>query len=261
MIVLLAALVIAVSASPQGMAAAKDRTLKAAPGGRQGSVLAVRSQIRFLESQITQLAAQYVAAQQNLKDTTAWFNMGLAPRSDVAPLEVEVEQLRDQLLQCKAALVEARRLAALAQPVDIVLKSASIRQAAEALSRVSAVKISVDAKVPKNVYVKTQARDVPLGAVVEVIANAAHLIIAPSDDGGLVLRPPGKLVVNGASFNYQGDNWPWSDDWVAFASGGAYRPLGRRWLRLFDSATYLSSPPETRPMPKPAPSGTAGTKH
>lgn len=247
MAVVFAVLVVAASTPSHGTPAGKKQTPKDAGVARQGSVIAVGREVSRISGDIAVLEAQSRALDEKLQLTKSQVEVGLATLSDVDPLEVEAKQVRERLSQRMQDLIEVRRLVALAQPVDIVLKSASIRQAAEVLSRVSGVKITVDASVPKNVSVRAQARSVALGAVIEVIADAAHLTISPANDGGLLLRRAGKLVIDGKAINYQGDNWPWSDEWISAARGGQYLPMGRRWLRLFENAQYLFSTPAAGP--------------
>jgi len=235
---------------PAAEAAGSGTFAVAAP---QGSVLAARAQVRSLSTEVDMLKTRLDVAEDELRFAERKAEDGLMPASEVRPLELEVLQLTTQLRDVMSALADARRLVSLAEPVDIVLKSSSVRQAAEALSRVSGVKITVDAKVPNDVSVTAQAKGVPLGAVIEVIADAAKLTIAPGDAGGLMLRSTGKLVLNGKAVNYQGGNLPWSDDWAA-SPGGAYSPLGRRWLSLYGGPSYypprVSAPPPAKQTSK-----------
>lgn len=219
-------------------AAANDNAVSGAKTEIQGSVLAVRSEIRSLTSQIRQLQDQLDVAQKQQEIAKARVNSGVASIDELLPWDLKLKQLREQISERTSMLADARRLAALAEPVDIVLKSASIRQAVEALSRVTSLKITVDSRVSNNIRVKTQARGVPLGAILEVIANATQISIAPGKDGELLLRLPGKLMLNEKVVSYQGPNQPWSDEWSTVDDGALYCPIGRRWLNLFGAVRY-----------------------
>lgn len=241
-----AALVVAACAlSP--VAAALDDATSPGVGASQGSIMAVRSQVRSLELELGALKDRVAIAEQAVRMAKMEQEAAIGRPGDEIPRKLELQQLQVQLAQLELAFVSARRLVAIAQPVDIDLKSADIRKATEALSRVSGIKIAVAENVPKDVTVTAQAKSVPLGAVLEVIANAAHLTIAPDEGGGLVLRAAGKLVLNGQTIAYEGGNLPWSDEWGAFAKPGASTTLGRRWLSLFGGFSY--QPPKVNTTP------------
>jgi hypothetical protein len=202
----------------------------------QGSILAVRRQLESADLRCRQIHDQLSAAKQELDATMAEVRAGLATNGAVVSAQLEVQNAEIQLEQCIRDRMQLNRLLALAQPVDVSLKSANIRQAAEVLSKASGLKITVDAKVLQNVFVTTQAQDVPVGGVLEVIANSAHLTIVPQGDG-VDLSNPGQLRIDGKDIAVLGSNWPWSDEWSA---GGPPSPLGRRWLRLFQGAAPSS---------------------
>jgi hypothetical protein len=252
-IALLAVLAMAGSASSQNAVSSTTESSFSGGGGGyslsgadcQGSILAVHRQLESTDLRCQQVMAQLAAAKQKLDAVQAQVRAGLAITSDVMPVQLEVQNAEIQLEQCHRDQVQLGRLLALAQPVDVSLKSANIRQAAEVLSSASGLKITVDAKVPQNVFVTTEAEGVPVGGVLEVIASSAHLTIVPQDVG-IVLRNPGQLRIDGKDVAIDGCNSPWSDEW---STGGLPSPLGRRWLRLFEgtssaecSAQQASSP-------------------
>ncbi len=201
-------------------------------------LLVIGNQIRLLSAQLKKLQSdlKFMTAQQNLSlkyRETAKRSESLSPKQQVLPqLKADMKQLREQITEHTVALAAAQRLVALAKPVDIVLKSARIRQAAEALSKVTSLKITVDAKVPNDISVKTEARGVPLGAVLEVIASAAHLSISPGKAGGLILMSTGKTSKQVNEINL-GPNAPWSSEWPQQIDEAIYCPVGLRWLNLY----------------------------
>ncbi|MHB1463371.1 MAG: hypothetical protein ACYC1M_18945 [Armatimonadota bacterium] len=229
---------IAPNVSAPAAASPTDQAADGAYTEIQGPLLAINNQIRLLSSQFNKLQSElkFLTAQQHLSlryRETAKRRESLSPKHQVLPqLNVDMKQLREQISERTANLAAARRLIALAEPVDIVLKSARIRQVAEALSKVTSLKITVDANVPNDISVKTEAREIPLGAVLEVIASAAHLTISPGADGGLILMSPGKKSERTQQI-YQGPNTPWSKEWVMMDDGSLIRPVGRRWLNLY----------------------------
>jgi hypothetical protein len=241
---IVAALVVAACALSPAAAMPGDA---AAPGvgASQGSIMAVRAQVRSLELELGAIENRVDVAEEAVHIAEQSHQAGIGPSSDVTASKLELQQLQIQLLQLQAVLANARRLVKLADPVDIDLKDADIRKAAEALSRVSGLKIAVADSVPKDVVVTAQAKSVPLGAILEVIANAANLAIAPDEPGGVVLRPTGKLMINGKEVNLSGrpaydtGNPPWSDEWGASAASSNVT-LGRRWLNLFSGTTRQS---------------------
>jgi hypothetical protein len=201
------------------------------------SLITLRSNIKRINADLKQLIAQMGEVGQQLDMTNAKVNLGAADASDVIPLKSKLSQLETQIDVLKDKLQDANRVDAISHPISVTLKSADIRKAAEALSQAAKVKITVDEKVPKNLYVSIQATEAPLGAILEVIANTAKLTIVPSDDGGIVLKIPGKILVNGENVDLKGSNEPWSDEWgIVYVPNFSDRflRLGRRWQRLYD---------------------------
>lgn len=203
-------------------------------GVPKSSVIAIDQQLSALQSMMKQLTIQNNALKEKIRGTKARIDQGITSPGevDMASLEAQAMQIEEQMKQVQRALTMTQRLLSLSRPVDITLKSSTIRQAAEALSRASKLTITVDPKVPQDVRVNAEAQNVPLGAVIEVIANAAGLIIAPTDDGGLLLRLPGKLVVDGTSYVSEGGSAPWSNDWGMESRWAAGTQVGSKWQVL-----------------------------
>lgn len=238
MIVLLTALLIASAASADAPSPGVFGATPSASSGinpSKASVVAVDAQISALESQAKQLEIKFTALKEQIRLAKKQAEEGQASPSEPNDLEAQAAQLEQQLMQVMRELKIAERLKRLASPIDVTLKSSSVRQAAEALSRASKLSIAVDAKVPQNIKVNAEAQSVPLGAVIEVIANAAGLVIAPTADGGLVLRLQGKLVVDDKSYVSDADSFPWSDDWGLIPQTYVMVAVGSRWLGLFPS--------------------------
>jgi hypothetical protein len=134
------------------------------------------------------------------------------------------------------------------RPVDVQLRDASVRQAAQALSQASAIRIHVEDSVPEETRLTVTARGVSFASVLEAIAQQANLVIAPDrnwtqwttgapDQGlgaspaamsvdargglgqvvaaspGVILRARPMLEVNGQPQELAESIGPWSLDW------------------------------------------------
>lgn len=228
-ILVCAILLIATTSWLQGTALAGD-SMGACGTTTAGTILGVRNQLDALRTEYADLGYQVSATQEKVRVAKAKVDDGLATNADLGAANLELHQAITRLDQCESKMKQTGRLVKLADPVDLTLKSAGIRQVAETLSRVSGLSIAVDPKVPVNILVSTTAQGVPLGGVLETIAISANLTIFPSDSG-VLLKPSGVLQTDEHSFVVRSDNWPWSDDWGVVGTGGL---LGRRWLRLFE---------------------------
>ena len=228
-------------------------------GVPKSSVVAIESQLSALQSMMKQLQIQHDALKDKMQQTKKRIEQGMASagESDMAPMEAQAMQIEEQMKQVQRTIVVTQRLQRLSQPVDITLKSSTIRQAAEALSRASKLSINVDPKVPQDVHVNADAQNVPLGAVLEVVANAAGLIIASTDDGGLLLRMPGKLVVDGTTYMSEGSSAPWSNDWGIDSGWSVGASVGIKWQGLFMNLRMPGPPGSGQPGLNP--SGTSRT--
>ncbi len=238
-----------------------------APSGSLGvpkhSIVELDHRISWLQSQMKQVEIGFAAAETRLANAKKRAESGLAPTSELRTAEVEVALQREQFDQLQREMATMQRLKTLATPIEISLKSSPIRQAAEIVGRASKLSVSVDPKVPQDLKVNAEAQNVPLGSVLEVLANAAGLIIAPTSDAGLLLRLPGKLVVEGVTYTTDADGAPWADDWGLMGTRGL--PVGRRWLGLLHDIPF--TPPVGgmgMPVPgdgvRPAPKGAVPPK-
>src|SRR5579871_396922 len=105
----------------------------------------------------------------------------------------------------------------LQRAIDVDLSNSTVRQAAEAISKASGVLIQVDSKVPAEDRLKVVTQRIPLGTVLEAIAEQTHLAIEPDEHPSgvlnIVLRTWPVMEVNGTKQILVGRNEPWSDDW------------------------------------------------
>lgn len=239
-------------------------------GLSRSSALTVDQRLSELQSTMDQLIIQANGLDQEIKNTQKMIDVGKEPPAgtNLPNLKARAAQIAVQMSQVDREITRNLRLKAIAGSIDITLKSSPIRQAAEALSRASKLKITVDPKVPEDLKVNVEAQNVPLGAVLEVIADAAGLIIAPAEDGGLLLRKPGKLVVGvnvgqdrgtvRNTYTTDGDMAPWSDDW-GIPGIYANNSVGRRWAGLFPIGPDGVPPPApSRPAPVASPANGGG---
>ena len=258
LIVILVAVTMASAAAAQVPGPPGPRGYSGSVGIPKSSVIAIDQQLSGLQSMMKQLTIQNDALKEKIRQAKKRIDEGMAGagESDMAPMEAQAMQIEEQMKQVQRALTVTQRLLSLSHPVDITLKSSAIRQAAEALSRVSKLSIAVDPKVPRDVHVNAEAQNVPLGAVIEVISNAAGLIIAPTDDGGLLLRLPGKLVVDGTSYMSEGRSAPWSDDWGIVSPYEGF-PVGQKWQGLFDNPGMPGPRGANQPSPNMPPQAAA----
>jgi hypothetical protein len=109
----------------------------------------------------------------------------------------------------------------LQRPIDVELREASVRQAAQAMSQAAGMEIEVEASVSAETRLTVVARGVPLENVLDAVARQSGLMIAPKEDG-VVLKPSPSLEVNGQRTRFMSPYAPWSIEWginPAAASG------------------------------------------
>lgn len=206
---------------------------------RPSSVVEARNALDDLRSQTLLARQQLASVLDEIKITQRRMESGTAESGDLSPLKLKQAEAEQKLRLLERDMSDVQRLVNLSKPVSVALKSVNIRQAVDALSREAGMSISLEDNVPQGILVNTDAQNVPLGAVLEVIADAAHLVIAPSD-AGIALRQQGKLVVDGKSIALADSNAPWSDEWGA-ACAADKCALGQRWLRLFSATAYSTA--------------------
>lgn len=115
------------------------------------------------------------------------------------------------------------------RPVSVDLRDASLGQAASMIADASNVPIHVDGRVPAT-RVSLSARDVPLGVVLEQLAQQANVLIAPESstngwlnriDQSLRLVPAPALQPE-AGAAVAAPYAPWSDAWGLNPVAGAF---------------------------------------
>jgi hypothetical protein len=118
-------------------------------------------------------------------------------------------------LSPEVARERQRLMSTLDRPVDVELRDATLRQAAEALSQASGVKVEVDRSVAGEMRISMLARSTTLRTVLEQIARARQLMIAPAENG-VILKPVPTLEVDGRRTTVMEMPFaPWSSDWGA----------------------------------------------
>lgn len=116
----------------------------------------------------------------------------------VASYERSLKSYDEYIERVRKQIPEAERRAPLQKPVDVRFQSATVQQAAEALSKASGVAIRVDTGVPESTRLTVEAKRIRLATVLEGVAEQAGLIIEPdkTTSGGL-----GVLLTTGSSLS------------------------------------------------------------
>lgn len=199
-------------------------------------VSSLQGRVDALQATIDLAARRHEITRTAFMQKQAQVDAGAAPASELAPLQEQLLVLEAELKQIEPQLRDAKRLVKLASPVDVELKDASLRQVAEALTKATGLQITVDGGIkddPQRNFTLT-VRGAPLAQILEQIADSAKVLIAPEEEGGVVLVPEAYSSVNGQSIASVSRNAPWSNDW-AMAVGGYPTPVGQRWLRLIEA--------------------------
>lgn len=137
----------------------------------------------------------------------------LARRQALQVADAEMARTQESLnarLNALASGIPKSRV--LRQPVAVEWKNATVRQAAEALSKATAMQIEIAREVPDDLRLTVQARGVSFGAVLQAIAKQANLKISPSENG-ILLTPWPRVEVNGQLQVFKGAWAPWGTEW------------------------------------------------
>ncbi len=141
--------------------------------------------------------------------------------------ESDLQGLRKRLAQLE-------RMAPLQKKVDVKFENATVKQAAEALSKASGVRMTVDDDIPAETRLTVEARKIRLATVLESVARQAGLIIEPINldgkgDLGVSLTVPPMLRVNDKVQRFPSSPSPWSAAWGTSPTGrglfGAVSPF------------------------------------
>jgi hypothetical protein len=195
------------------------------------------AEVDRLASNLAIYQANLSAARTKLDNVKAQIAVGTLRTTEISPAEAELKIAEVQYEQAKKDLTRLQGAQSLTRPVDVNLKEATVRQAAEVLSKVSNVPIEVDKAVSDNLRITVSATSIPLATVLEVVADQAKLQIgkAPS---GVVLRTWPRLEVNGTRTDYTGPNAPWSDEWASpYTTAIRGQTSGARWQNFLPRNT------------------------
>ncbi|MBC8143732.1 MAG: hypothetical protein H7Y38_20065 [Armatimonadetes bacterium] len=152
-------------------------------------------------------------------------------------------QLELQTLQKR--LLRLERTAPLQKKVDVKFENATVKQAAEALSKASGVKIQVDDDIPAETRLTVEARKIRLATVLESVAKQAGLIIEPInlDEGGdlgVSLTMPPMLRVNDKVQRFPSSPSPWSAAWGTPPTGRGLFGVGSPLIYFGNEAEKLA---------------------
>lgn len=184
--------------------------------------------LRAAEAKMKEAEALYAEAK-------AMFDGGVASKSQLAAAEAKLADAKSLFEVARKNLKTAQRLQALAQKINIDMTNAKIGSVASALSMLGNVAITVDKSVPASVTVTTKASNMPLGSVLEYVANSAKLALTLSPDGKLAFIKPSQMTVNGKAVDVMGTAWPWSQDIVVSPIDSGF-PIGQKWKGIWDQA-------------------------
>ncbi len=127
------------------------------------------------------------------------------------------------------------RLKYLTKSINAHLDKATLSDALNALAQASGMIVTAPVNIlDTNKRLTIEARNVPMGTVLEAIAQQMEVIIAPQDTVGITLKPWPSLNINGHKSQYRGSNAPWSDEWlelhppenIAQGGGGGFGGFG-----------------------------------
>ncbi len=180
------------------------------------------------------------------KAAKARFEAGLCPMAEWDEARARRERAEIALMAAQQVLAEAQRIEALAMPVDMDLKDATVQQVASVLSTATGVSVDVSPQLATSTQrITAKARSVPIATLLENIAAAVPLSIAPSDSGGIILRPAPSLQVGGKTVPQPEAHAPWSAEWDRYPEPAL--PLGaiRGWRGALPTArpAMPSAPP------------------
>lgn len=227
---------------------------------RVGTAADREQKIRDLRDRRAQLNAELAQAEKELRKLL----QVQAPGSpQVRTQEEERDALKEQIAEIDAQISDLatayeKRFAPLRRPVNLELKNATLRQAAEALTKVSGTQVRIDPSVPEETRLTLDANSMPLGNVLEVIAAKTVLMIAPTEEGVLLKRWP-SLTIDGANQVVTGPLAPWSDEWEVlptaaqapsdYQGGGVYGRNADRFGRGSSTAGPAAGAPAGRGAP------------
>jgi hypothetical protein len=190
---------------------------------REDAVNAATTELRNREVEFDQKKNNYAILEERYK-------AGQTAAAEVNSAKAELEVATNNLTRARQILDREQRVATFYRPMTIVMKDATVQEAAKALSQASGMTINVDKQVPKDIRLSVEARGVPFATVLESIAEQAKLMIAP-DGSGVILKAWPTLKLDGNVKEFTGPNAPWSTEWgslVPFVNNDATA----KWMYL-----------------------------
>lgn len=169
--------------------------------------------------------AQIAALKERIKQAERGVEVATAGRDTVAKggngtanADRLVASAKQDLAILQKRLLRLERIAPLQKKVDVKFENATVKQAAEALSKASGVRIRVDDDIPAETRLTVEARKIRLATVLESVAQQAGLIIEPVNlesggDFGVSLTVPPMLRVNNKVQRFPSSPSPWSAAW------------------------------------------------
>lgn len=153
----------------------------------------------------------------------------------VSSYERSLKSYDEYIERVRKQIPEAEKRAPLQKPVDVKFQSATVQQAAEALSKASGVPIRVDSGVPESTRLTVEAKRIRLATVLEGVAQQAGLIIEPDRSASglgvlLTTGPSLSISVEGPGGTSRGGierraprrSTPWSSEWGTPPTGRVY---------------------------------------
>jgi hypothetical protein len=230
------------------------------------------------EAEEVRAAAELQTAEAQLQLATAELNVkkqrvqqGLAPANEASAAEADYVRSRSAVQSAQVQLGQARqqrqrsaRMADLQRPIDVELRSATVKDAARSISQASGMPVEVDPAVSSETRLSVVARGVPMATILDSIARQAGLLIYPQENG-VALKPAPALEVNGQRIEYLTPFAPWSSEWgtnpASSVGYGGYRTLTGALQSAGDPRDYRVqlSPGEGLAPSTPAAPGSAGS--
>jgi hypothetical protein len=161
---------------------------------------AATTELRNREVEFDQKKTNYALSEGRYK-------AGHTAAAEVNSAKAELEVATNNLTRSRQILDREQRIATFYRPMTIVMKDATVQEAAKALSQASGMPINVDKQVPKDIRLSVEAQGVPFATVLESIAEQAKLMVAP-DGSGVALKTWPTLKVNGNIKEFTGPNAP-----------------------------------------------------
>ena len=199
---------------------------------------------------------------------------GKSTASEATNASNRVSEATWRLQSLQKRLRYVYRVAPLQKKVDVKFDNATVKQAAEALSKASGVRIRVDDDIPTETRLTVEARKIRLATVLESVARQAGLIIEPvnldgNGDLGATLTVPPMLRVNDKVQRFSASSSPWSAAWGTPPTGrglfGAMSPYiyfaddAGKLAEITRRATQIARAEVPRLFPAPRPTRPAGS--